>query len=117
MVQLLLHWVLSSLILFAIAYFLPGISIVNFGAALVATLVLSIVNLIVKPILSLLTLPINLLTLGLFSFIINALMFMLAASLVPGFEVSNLLMALVGSILLAIVTGTVFKAPMLSNSN
>ena len=115
MVQVLLYWALSSLILFMIAAVLPGMAIDNFGAALIATLVLSLINMVVKPILVLLTLPINLLTLGLFSFVLNAFMLMLAASIVPGFEVSSFWMALVGSLLLAMLTGLVFREPRQSD--
>lgn len=102
---MILQWVLTALALLLLAYILPGIEVSGFGAALIAALVLATVNFLVRPIVSLITLPINMLTLGLFSFVINALMFMLAAAIVPGFEVTNFISALIGSLLLALITG------------
>jgi len=107
--MLLLHWVLSALLLLLIASVLPGLHVASFGVALGAILVMSLLNMLVRPILLLLTLPINLLTLGLFSFIINACLFAVAAWLVPGFVVHSFLTALIGSILLAILSGVVFN--------
>lgn len=99
-----LHWVLTAIILLLIGAVLPGIEIASIGTALIAALVMGVVNLLIRPILLLLTLPLSILTLGLFAFVINALMFALVAWLVPGFEVTNFLSALVGSILLALMT-------------
>ncbi len=105
----LLTWFLTAAALLLVAAILPGISVESFGVALIAALVMGLVNLLVRPLLILLTLPLNLLTLGLFSFIINALMFGLVAWLVPGFEVSNFLSALVGALLLSVVTTVVYR--------
>lgn len=105
MLMLLLHWILASLILLFVASVVPGLYLSNFATALVAVFILSLVNMLIRPLLLLLTLPINLLTLGLFSFVINAMMFALAAWLVPGFDVNNFWAALLGSLLLAILTG------------
>ncbi len=100
----LLHWILTAVILLIVDAIMPGISISSFGTALIAALVMGLVNFFIRPVLALLTLPINLLTLGLFSFVINALLFWLVAALVPGFEVSNFISALGGSLLLALMT-------------
>jgi putative membrane protein len=100
----LLHWVLTALILMLVAKITPGIHLAGFGTAMVAALVLGLVNFFLRPLLSLLTLPINVLTLGLFSFVVNALLFGLVAWMVPGFEVHNFLSALIGSLLLAVMT-------------
>lgn len=102
MLNMAIRWVLFALGLIIVAYLVPGISISGFFAALVATLVIGIINLYIKPILQVLTLPINILTLGLFTLIINALLFMLAAYLVPGFHVNGFIPALVGSVLFSI---------------
>lgn len=100
----LLYWVLTAAILLLIDALLPGIAISGFGTAMLAAVIMGLVNFFIRPLVSLLTLPLNLLTLGLFSFVINALMFALVAAIVPGFEVSNFLNALVGSLLLALMT-------------
>jgi putative membrane protein len=99
-----LHWVLTALILLLVAKITPGVYLAGFGTAMMAALILGLVNFFLRPLLSLLTLPINVLTLGLFSFVINALMFGLVAWIVPGFEVTSFLSALVGSLLLAVMT-------------
>lgn len=101
---ILLYWVLTAVVLLIVDAILPGVEIAGFGTALIAALVMGLVNFFIRPILSLLALPLNLLTLGLFSFIINAMLFALVAWMVPGFEVTNFLNALVGSLLLALMT-------------
>jgi len=104
LLSILLHWLLTAAILLLIGAIMPGIHISGYSSALVAALVMGLVNFFIKPVLTLLTLPLNLLTLGLFSFIINAMMFALVAWLVPGFEISNFFSALVGSLLLALMS-------------
>lgn len=104
MLFLLFRWVLFAGALLFVAWAVPGISLAGFGAALWAAIVIGLVNVFIKPVLILLTLPINLLTLGLFTFIINALLFWLVSKLVPGFIVTDFLAALLGSILLSILS-------------
>jgi putative membrane protein len=99
----LIHWVIVAAALLVVPYIVPGFQIGGFGTALVAAAVLGAVNLLIKPILTLITLPINVLTLGLFSLVINALMLKLAAGLVPGFAIQGFWPALVGGIVLALV--------------
>ena len=104
MVTLLLHWLVSSLSLIVVAYLLPGIRLEGIGAALVAPIVIGLVNATVGFVLKILTLPLTVLTLGLFWLVINALMLQLAAYLVPGFFVAGFWWAFVGAILLSIVS-------------
>ncbi len=101
--SILINLVLSAIVILAAAYLLPGIHVANFTAALVAALVLGIVNAVIKPILLILTLPITIITLGLFTLVINALLILLTANLVPGFKVDGFFWALIMSVFLAIV--------------
>ena len=98
MLRLLIRWVLSALVFVLIAYLVPDIN-VTLGAAFVAAIVAGLVNALVKPLLVLLTLPITLLTLGLFLLVINVALFGLIALLVPGFTVGSLWAAVVGAVL------------------
>ena len=101
--NLLIHWLIASLAIIVSAYILPGVHVENFLTALATALVLGLLNMIVKPILVLLTLPINILTLGLFTLIINASIIMLATVIVPGFEVASWGWAILFGIVLALV--------------
>ncbi|MBQ2870710.1 phage holin family protein [bacterium] len=99
-----LRWVLYSLAIMLIAWLLPGISISSFWAALLVIVIMGLLNMILRPILLFITLPINFLTLGLFSFVLNALLFMLAGYIAPGFSVDGFWSALLGSLLLALLS-------------
>ncbi|OGF25625.1 hypothetical protein A2303_01030 [Candidatus Falkowbacteria bacterium RIFOXYB2_FULL_47_14] len=98
--EILISWAISALIILAAGYLLPGIKISGFFSALLVALVLGIINAFIKPLLLLLTLPINILTLGLFTLVINALLVMLVAAIVPGFQVKNFWWALLFSVCL-----------------
>lgn len=100
-------WLATAVTLFVLAHVGMGIESSSVGAILAASVVLGLVNLIVRPIVRLLTLPLTLITLGLFGWVINALMLWLVSALVPGFQVNGFLPALVGSIILGIVSGVV----------
>ncbi len=100
---LLIKWLVLALTLVLIANLIPGIEVDSFGVALVAGLVIGLINLVIRPLLQILSLPITILTLGLFGFILNALMFWLAAALVPGFEIDGFIPALFGSILMTLI--------------
>jgi putative membrane protein len=104
MKSMLVKLVASMASLMLLANILAGISIKNWTTAFFAALLLGVLNAVLKPILSLLTLPINFLTFGLFSFVLNAGLFGLAAYLLDGFEVNGLVSALLGSILYGIVS-------------
>lgn len=96
--------IITMAALFITSYILPGMSIQGLFAGFVASLILGIVNVIIKPIFIVLTLPLTLLTMGLFLFIINGLMLWLAAAIVPGFFIAGFWTAVFGSIILSIVT-------------
>ena len=102
--RLLLHWVLSAIALWIVAYIVPGISVSGPVAALIAALVIGFVNATLGLLLKILTFPLTILTLGLFWFVINALMLKLAAMFVRGFYVNSFLAAFIGAILLSIVS-------------
>jgi putative membrane protein len=104
MTHLLVRWILSALALLAVAYLYPGVRVDSFLAAAVAALGLGLANAIIRPILVVLTLPVTILTLGLFLFVINAALFWLVAQLVKGFAVQGFLAALVGSLLYSLIT-------------
>ena len=104
MLSLLVRWIVNAAALLLVAYLYPGVQVENFFAAAVAALVLGLINAVVRPILVILTFPVTLLTLGLFLFVINALLFWLVAEIVQGFHVSGFLAALIGSILYSLIT-------------
>lgn len=101
--MILLNVLINTIAVFVAGYILPGIKVESFGAALVAAIVLGILNSIVKPVLLFLTLPLNILTLGLFTFVINALMVILASNIVPGFTVDSFWWALLFSLVLSLL--------------
>lgn len=101
--KILLHWLASALAVFITAYLLPGVVVSGFMAALVAALIIGILNAFIRPILLIFTLPINILTLGLFTLVINAFLIMLASSLVPGFFVRSFFWAMAFSLVLSVV--------------
>ncbi len=102
--MLLLRWLLNAFALIVVSLIVPGFHIANFWAALVATLILGLVNAVVRPLLLLLTLPINILTLGLFTFVINASMILLVSTIVRGFTVDNFTAAFFGGIVLWLIS-------------
>ncbi len=104
MLNLILYFVVMSAAMLGISKLLPGFQVTGWGPALVATFVLGIVNVIVKPILFVLTLPLTIVTLGLFLFVINAICLWLTALLVPGFRVQGFGTTLLASLLLAVVS-------------
>src|SRR3989344_1674468 len=109
--NLLISWLISALAVLAAAYLLPGIQVASFTTALVTALVLGIINAVLKPLFLLLTLPINIITFGLFTLIINATLVMLTTYIVPGFIVDNFWWALLFSLVLSIVNSFLQKVP------
>lgn len=103
--ELLLVWILNAVALLIVAYILPGITVASFGSALIAALVLGLLNTLVKPVLILLTLPITIITLGLFLLVLNALVFWFAGSVLKGFQVSGFWWAVLGALVYSIVSG------------
>ncbi|MEA5505666.1 phage holin family protein [Halotia wernerae UHCC 0503] len=109
MKHFLLTWLATAVALLITANIVPGFYVKNFVAALVAAVVIGLVNAFIRPILAILTFPITLLTLGLFTLVINALTLWLASALTPGygFEIQGFLPALLGSIVLVIVSSVI----------
>ena len=101
---LFLRWVGFAFVIMFIAWVVPGISVANFLTAMLVAIVIALINVFIKPVLILVTLPINIVTLGLFTLIINALLFMFAGFIAPGFEVENFLSAFIGALLLSILS-------------
>ena len=97
--KIIVRWLLLAAALLLVAHLYAGVTVASFSSALVAALVLGLFNTLVRPLLVLLTLPVTMLTLGLFLFVINALMFWAAASLLDGFNVAGFSAALIGSLL------------------
>lgn len=102
---LLLVWILNAVALLVVAYILPGITVASFGSALIAALVLGLLNSLVKPLLVVLTLPITIVTLGLFLLVLNALVFWFAGSIFKGFQVNGFWWAVIGAIVYSLVSG------------
>ncbi len=102
--RLLIHWLLSALAVYIVAQIVPGIHVSGLTAALIAALVIGLINATLGLLLKVVTFPLTILTLGLFWFVINALMLELASSLVRGFEVRGFLAAFVGSVLISLVS-------------
>lgn len=102
---MILRFLLSGLAVLITGYLLPGVYVEHFGYALLVAVVLSVVNVLVKPILVIFTIPITILTLGLFLLVINALMIMLVDTLTPGFRVDGFWWALAFSLILSLING------------
>ena len=103
MANLLLNWLLSTFALVIVTRIVPGFEITNFWSALLAAVVVGIVNATIGLVLKVLTLPLTVVTLGIFWFVINALMLKLAAGIVPGFSINGFLPAFLGAIVLSII--------------
>ncbi len=102
--RLLLIWIINALSLLAVAYLIPSVRVESFYAALVTALLLAVVNTVIRPVLVLVTLPINILTLGLFTFVINALLFWFVASFVEGFRVGGFWSAFWGALAYSLIS-------------
>ena len=98
MLKLIAKWLLSASALLFVAYIYGGVQVHGFGSAMLAALVIGLLNIVVRPVLVVLTLPVTMLTLGLFLFVINALVFWAAAAVLQGLVVQGFLAALVGSL-------------------
>ena len=109
--KLLAKWLLSAAALLLVAYVYNGVEVKTFGAAMIAALIIGLFNTVVRPILVVLTLPVTVVTLGLFLFVINALMFWAAASVLDGFQVRGFLAALIGSLMYTLL-GVVIESAL-----
>lgn len=101
--KVIIKLIATAIIVSLLSYFLPGVSVDGFGSSIVVVIVLAVLNFLVKPILQLIAMPINILTLGLFLFVINALIIMLCGSIVTGFQVNGFIPALLFSLILSIL--------------
>lgn len=102
-------WILFSLAIYATDLLLPGITVDSFTTTLIVAIGLGFINMVIRPILLILTLPLNIITLGLFTFVINALMVLLAGEFIPGFHVENFWWALLFSLVVSVIN-SVFQA-------
>lgn len=102
--KFLINLLLNSLAVFVSAYILPGVEVKDFTTAVIVAIVLGIVNALIKPVFIILTLPVTILSLGIFAIFINAIMILLVSAIVPGFKVNGLAWAFVFGVMLSIVT-------------
>lgn len=102
--SLLISWLVYALAIIFIAWLIPGIFVENFSSALLVCVIIALINIFIRPIILLVTLPVNFLTLGIFGLIINALLFMLAGYLAPGVNVDGFLSAFLGSVVLSFLS-------------
>lgn len=102
--KLLIIWLLNAVSLLAVAYLMPSIQVSGFGGALIAAAVIALVNVLIRPILVILTLPVTVLTLGLFILVINGLLFLLVGNLLESLEVQSLWSAILGAILYSLIS-------------
>ncbi|MCC2633969.1 MAG: hypothetical protein K0S48_1855 [Ramlibacter sp.] len=111
MLKLIVKWLLSAAALLFVAYIYQGVVVTSFGSAMLAALVIGLLNTVVRPVLVVLTLPVTVVTLGLFLFVINALMFWAAAGVLDGFQVRGFLAALIGSLIYTVI-GVVIESAL-----
>ena len=109
--RLVIKWLLSALALLAVTYIYTGVQVTSFTSALIAAAVIGLLNMVVRPVLVVLTLPVTIVTLGLFLFVINALLFWAASGLLQGFHVNGFVAALIGSLLYSLL-GLVIEAAL-----
>lgn len=102
--RILIKWLVTTAAILISAYFLPGVSVRSLGAALVTAFVLGLINAVIRPILLIFTFPLTILTLGLFIFVLNALLVLLTSAIVPGFHVAGFGWALIFSLLFSVVS-------------
>lgn len=115
--RLILTWLIHAVALLAVPYLIHSVTVTSLGAALVAALVLGLVNTLIRPILLLLTLPVTLLSLGLFIFIVNGFMFWLVAQWVDGFHVQSFGSAIGGALLYSVISWTLSTLLLKNNGN
>jgi putative membrane protein len=104
----LLVWFLTSAVLLLTSYFVPGFIISGFSSALIASVLIGVLNIFFRPILLFLTLPINILTLGLFTFVVNAIILKMTAFFLKGFEIKTWLAAIIAAVFISIVQSILF---------
>jgi putative membrane protein len=115
--RLLLTWLINAVALLALPYLMHSVTVDNFGAALIAALLLGLVNTLIRPLLVLLTLPVTVVTLGLFILVINAFLFWLVAQLVEGFHVAGFWSAFLAAILYSVISWALSTLLLSKNGN
>lgn len=113
---LLLRWILFTLAIMFVAWLVPGIGVENLQSAMLVTVIMALINIFIRPLIVFITLPINILTLGIFTLVINALLFMLAGYIAPGFYVDGFLPAFLGSLVLSFL-GLIINMVTLHNAD
>ncbi len=101
--KLLLHWLILTISVFAVSQFVAGIHVASFTTALIVGAVLTFINLIIKPLITVLTIPLNILTLGLFSLVVNGIFFWLVSRVISGFEVKTFTAAVIGALVVSVL--------------
>ena len=101
--KIVIHWLILTLAILAVPYFIDGIIVSSIGVAIIVGAVLAFINLVVKPVIKILTLPINILTLGLFSLIVNAALFYFVGEVVDGFTIASFMSAFWGALIISII--------------
>ena len=109
MKQKIINWVVATLAVVVAAYILPGVAVAGFFTAFVVAIILGLINIFIKPIVLIFTLPINILSLGLFTLVINALLVMLTSYIVPGFFVESFLWAFLFGLIVSLVNAILHK--------
>ena len=109
MLDLIIKWVLYAFVIVFVAWVMPGISVEGFMGAMFVAVILGLINILIKPVLQLITLPINVLTLGLFGLILNAFLLILAGHIAPGFSVYGFWQAFFGAILISVFSAGIYK--------
>jgi putative membrane protein len=102
--KILLKWIVMTLSIMLTAFLLPGVSVQSFGTALVTALVLGLINAVLRPVLIVLTLPLSIITLGLFIFILNGMLVLLTSAIVTGFSVMNIWWAILFSLVFSVIS-------------
>ena len=102
--KLLAAWIINALALLGVAYFVPGIHVSNFTIALIAAVVIGLANMLIRPILVIFTLPVTIITLGLFIFVINGILFWAVGSFLQGFEVQTLIAGIIGAFVYSVIS-------------
>ena len=107
--NMILKWILFALLIMFIAWVIPGINVAGFISALVVVLIIGLINTFIRPLVQLISLPLNFITLGLFSLIINTLLFLLAAKIAPGFRIEGFWSGFFGALILSLFTPLIDK--------
>lgn len=107
---LIFKWILFALAIMLTGWLIPGINVTSFQGAMLAVVIMALINIFIKPVLVLVTLPINIITLGLFMFVINAFLFLLLGKFAPGLEVNGFLSAFLGSVVLSFLGAIIMES-------